>query len=315
MSVSTPIFTLICCACAVPQASAAANAASPIVFLNICFLRCFYVARLNTEIVVQLLDIRLQLGIGELVDDTSVFHDVVAIRNGRCEAEILFDEQDGKTLLLERADSLADLLDDDRREPFGRLVEQEQPRPGAQDARDREHLLLAAGELRALAGAEALLQIREQREYLVEREPARPHLRRQEQVLLNAEAGEDAALLRAEGDAGARNAIRRQAYELAALEAHRSGAIADDAHDRLERGRLAGAVAPEQRHDLAFTHVEIDAVEDMGLAVPGFELVDRKQRRRAFKHGPLPYRPRARPDCSTPSRNRPRPGRGRASAR
>jgi hypothetical protein len=43
------------------------------------------------------------------------------------------------------------LLDDDRGEALGRLVEQEKPGAGAQDAADREHLLLAAGKLRALA--------------------------------------------------------------------------------------------------------------------------------------------------------------------
>ena len=32
------------------------------------------------------------------------------------------------------------------RQTFGRLVEQQQPRAGAQDPRDRQHLLLAAGE-------------------------------------------------------------------------------------------------------------------------------------------------------------------------
>src|SRR6185312_7592240 len=216
MSVKTPIFTLICCAFAVPQASAAASAASPIVFLNICFLRCFYVARLNTKIVVQLLDIRLQLGIGELVDDTSMFHDVVAIRHGRGEAEILFDEQDSETLLLQRADGLADLLDDDRRQALGRLVQKQEPRAGAQNAGNRQHLLLPAREFRALARAETLLQVREQREYLVERETAGLHHRRQQQVLLDAETGEDAALLRAEGDAGAGNALRRQGDQLAA---------------------------------------------------------------------------------------------------
>ena len=49
----------------------------------------------------------------------------------------------------------ADLLDDDRREPLGRLVEQQQLRAGAQDAADRQHLLLAAGQLGALAARAA----------------------------------------------------------------------------------------------------------------------------------------------------------------
>src|SRR5665213_1095309 len=142
MSLSTPIFTLICWALAPPQARAVASATNPRVFL-IGFLR-FVLTCLDTEIVVQFLDIGIQFGIGELVDDTPMFHDVVAIRNRRGEAEILFDQQNRETLLLERADRFADLLNDDRSKPLGRLVEQQEPRAGAQDARDRQHLLFAA---------------------------------------------------------------------------------------------------------------------------------------------------------------------------
>ena len=66
----------------------------------------------------------------------------------------------------------ADLLDDHRRQPLGRLVEQQQPRAGAQDAADGQHLLLAARELGPLA-AQPLAQVREQLEDRVERR-ARP---------------------------------------------------------------------------------------------------------------------------------------------
>ena len=55
----------------------------------------------------------------------------------------------------------ADLLHDHRREPLGRLVEQEQVGAGAQDAADRQHLLLAARELGALA-RQPLLEIGEE---------------------------------------------------------------------------------------------------------------------------------------------------------
>ena len=51
--------------------------------------------------------------------------------------------------------------------------------------------------------------------------------------------------------------------ELAVAEHHRAAAFADDAHDRFERRRLACAVAPEQGHDLALAHVEIDAVQNV----------------------------------------------------
>jgi hypothetical protein len=47
----------------------------------------------------------------------AVLHHVVAVGDGRGEAEVLLDQQDREALLLQRADGLADLLDDDGREP------------------------------------------------------------------------------------------------------------------------------------------------------------------------------------------------------
>ena len=55
------------------------------------------------------------------------------------------------------------------------------------------------------------------------------------------------------------------------LEHDRAPAFADDAHDRLERRRLARPIAAEQGHDLALAHVEIDAVQDVQFVVPGLE--------------------------------------------
>src|SRR6516164_1886026 len=101
----------------------------------------------HAQIIVKLVEIGFQLGIGEPVDDAAIFHHVVAIRNRRSEAKILLDQEDGETLLLE----LADLLDDDRGKTLGRLVEEEEPRTRAQDAPNGEHLLRAARKLRALA--------------------------------------------------------------------------------------------------------------------------------------------------------------------
>src|SRR5262249_11522653 len=105
----------------------------------------------HAQIVVKFVEIGFELGIGELVDDAAIFHHVVAIRNRRSEAKILLDQKDGEALLLEHADGLADLLDDDRGKTLGRLVEQEEAGAGTQNAADGEHLLLAAGKLCALA--------------------------------------------------------------------------------------------------------------------------------------------------------------------
>src|SRR6516165_12369513 len=126
-----------------------------------------------------------------------MFHHVVAVRNSRSEAKILLDQQNGETLLLERADGVADLLNDHRTQALGRLVEEHEAGARAQDAGDGKHLLLTAGKLRPLAG-QTLLEIGKQLEDAGELEPAGLHLRRQQEVLFNAQARENAALLRAQ---------------------------------------------------------------------------------------------------------------------
>src|SRR5215831_17422146 len=68
------------------------------------------------------------------------------------------------------------------------------PGAGAQDAGDRQHLLLAAGKLGALA-PQPFLEVGEQLEDAGKTEPAGQHLRRQQQVLRHVEARKDAALL------------------------------------------------------------------------------------------------------------------------
>src|SRR5690606_22101800 len=100
----------------------------------------------------------------------------------------------GKAALLQVADNRADLLHDDRGQAFGRLVEEQKLRARAQDARDGQHLLLAAGKLRALA-ARALLQLWKERMNFIQRKPPALYGRRQQQVLRHVEAGKDPALL------------------------------------------------------------------------------------------------------------------------
>ena len=85
------------------------------------------------------------------------------------------------------------------RQAFDRLVEQQHSRIEHQRAADRQHLLLAAGELVAEIAA-ALLQ---PRKHLVD--PAhgpRPGPRHGGHVLLDRERAEDVALLRHPADAG-----------------------------------------------------------------------------------------------------------------
>ena len=57
----------------------------------------------------------------------------------------------------------------------------------------------------------------------------------------------------------------------------------------LERRRLARAVAAEQRHDFAAAHFELDAVQDVRLAVPGVQVLHGEERcgLRRLRHEPV----------------------------
>ena len=60
-----------------------------------------------------------------------------------------------------------------------------------------------------------------------------------------------------------------------------------------KRRGLSGAVAAEQRDHLAGVHVEIDAVQDVGLAVPGLQILNRQYRRAgARRDAASQWRPR-----------------------
>src|SRR3954471_3049991 len=179
----------------------------PTADILISFASCGFES--DSEILVDPAHVGLQLGPGDHVNDPPVLDDVVPVGHGLGEPEILLHQQDGEALLLQPRNGAADLLHDHRREALGRLVEQEKPRPRAQDAADGEHLLLAAGELGALA-PQALAQVGKELENLLQRKPAWRHLRRQHQVLLYVEAREDAALLRADRYAEPGDGVRSE---------------------------------------------------------------------------------------------------------
>src|SRR4029078_6159720 len=95
--------------------------AARLIFRFIDVSSCFaplWLIRLDTKIVVPLVDVCIKSRMADLVDDTTMFHHVIAVRNGRDEAEVLFHQEDGKAPILEGPDRLADLLNNDQPEGF-----------------------------------------------------------------------------------------------------------------------------------------------------------------------------------------------------
>src|SRR3954466_5258983 len=127
---------------------------------------------LDAEIALQNLGARLDLLRRPLVRDVSIVDDVDAARPRERRGEVLLHQKDRLSGGGELAADAHQLAHDERRETLEGLVEQDDLRVADQRAGDGEHLLLAAGEIRA-AAATALLQAREKTVDALERPLAR----------------------------------------------------------------------------------------------------------------------------------------------
>src|SRR5688500_5493607 len=111
-------------ACAGPAATTATSRVRVrMIFMSSPFL--------DSKVVVQLVHVRVQLRVRDAVDDAAVLHHVVTVRHGGGEPEVLFHEEDGEALRLQAPDGGADVLNDHRRQSFGRLIQQQESRAGA----------------------------------------------------------------------------------------------------------------------------------------------------------------------------------------
>ena len=131
---------------------------------------------------------------GALVHDVPVVDDVDALRQRQRGREILLDQHDGQARRGQVAADLHQLAHDQRRKPFERLVEQDDLRIADEGAGDRQHLLLAARQVGAAAGA-PLLQAREHLVDAIERPSVARRQAGEDQVLLDVQAAEHAPLL------------------------------------------------------------------------------------------------------------------------
>src|SRR5689334_4463761 len=240
--------------------------------------------RSNAEKLVQQRHFGLQLARREARYDAPTLHYVEAVGEWRGETKVLLHHDDGVAALAQAADGMRQRAHDDRREPFGDLIEQQQPCTRAQDARERQHLLLTARQVRPLAVA-PLAQVGKHLVDLLERQTARCQRRRQKQVLFRREARVDATVLRAIAHPEACDAVRGESDRFLSINGHRARAAANEAEQGTQRRGAAGAVAAEKRHDLSLLDVAGDTVQHVRLAVVGMQIGD-AQRGRA--HADVP---------------------------
>src|SRR5262249_34482222 len=180
------------------------------------------------------------------IDHLALAHHVHVINQLERERGVLFDQQNGMAFLLQPRDRLPQPLDDDGREPLGRLVHDQAVRVGHEPAADGQHLLLAARE-RPGALAASFAQAREQRvdAFRVPAATVEAALGDHE-VFLDAERGKYAPTLGHETHPAAHRLEGRNRGNIHALEQHLSSAWTIETHDRVHQCRLAYAVASEQ---------------------------------------------------------------------
>ncbi len=194
------------------------------------------------------------------------------------------DEDDAQSLSGKPAHHAEQDLDLVRVEARRRLVEDQHPGRQVDGAGDGDEVLDRDGvvaERRARVdrevelgedggGAPAHLAVAQ------EAEPGR--LAVQEEVLRHREVRQQVHLLVDGGDAGPLRRLAGARRDGRAVERHRPGIARDDARHRLDQRRLAGAVLPEQRVDLARLQREIDAGERREAREALGEAADREER-------------------------------------
>ena len=178
-----------------------------------------------------------------------------------------------------RGNDLVDLVDDARREAEADLVAEQQARIGEQRPAERDHLLLAARQLARMAVAPLV----EHREPLVHlhRSGSSPLRPSSQPMRRFSNTVSDGKSLRPSGTSAIPLATMSrvaQRGKVLAVEARRAGYPAGLAHQRLEEGRLARAVGPDDRDDLPFADREVDIVHSLEGVVEDAQFFDGEER-------------------------------------
>src|SRR6266850_422421 len=209
-----------------------------------------------------------------LVADVPFLEHVDPVREVEREGDVLLGEEDREPVGLEPTDLLLQVIDHERCEPLGGLVEEQELRVPHEGPRDREHLLLAARQ-KAAGPVAQRPEGREQIEHPLRREAARTRaLLGDVEVLPHRQIGEDPAILGNEADAEPGGTERRLARDVAALPHDPAARRRRESHDRAHSRGLADAVAPEQTDALARRDPEGYTEQHPGQAVRRVNVLD-----------------------------------------
>jgi len=153
---------------------------------------------------------------GQQQPEHAVGEDVRSIRQSDGPLGALLDEEDRKAAVTDRLERREDEVDDGRRQPQGRLVQEQHRRLRHQGASDRELLLLAARE-RARGPLAELLEDGKERvdvgQIAAPLGASSPACESEPQVLLHGQLPKQPSPFRDERDAGAGDRLRTAAAQ------------------------------------------------------------------------------------------------------
>src|SRR4051812_47086291 len=200
---------------------------------------------------------------------------VHAAREGECDRGELLDQQHTDAGLDDAPDDRHEPLYDDGGETQRQLVDEDEPRLRHDRLREHDHLLLAAGE-HARLGVQSPAELGEERERAVSAFAAlgaRHRVRRDLEVVVDGQRGEQPPPFRDDGHAGAPDALGPPRREDGVVQAHRAAQRPQDAADReYERG-LARPVRAQKGGHLARRNVQRHATHDRAAAARDDEVV------------------------------------------
>ena len=216
---------------------------------------------------------------------TVTVSEIVSTSSRRCEMN-----STAGAVLLQRAHDGEQPLDLGAGERGGRLVHDQHARVEAQRLGDLDDLLVGDREAadRALgveADAEAVEQALDLAVHGAAVDALEPlqRVEAHDDVLRDAEVGEQRGLLVDDRDAGVARRVRGVEVDRLAVDEHLAGVAADDAAEHLDERRLAGAVLADQRAHLAGAEAEVAVAQraDGAVGLRGVaQLDDRRSRRR-----------------------------------
>ena len=204
------------------------------------------------------------------------------LREFQGDRNVLFDNQQREAGAVQRAQGVAKLVDDRRREAQRELVDQQQARRAHEAAGDRAHLLLAARK-RAGVLVAALGEDREHRVHALEIRgdcagAVGAQVGAHEQVVADAHGREEPPSLGHVGDACRQHFVGLGRRQFLPIEPDRPAGGAHDARNRSHQRGLAGAIGADQAGDLACLDGKLHAPKHRHVAIPGVHAGNFEQR-------------------------------------